>query len=222
MPRTTGAEFSMDAPAEGETVTFTCSFLSVCSGYYRYDEGFTPTFPGADTFDGPIVHPQQWPADLDYAGKRVVVIGSGATAVTLVPSMAKTAAHVTMLQRSPTYIAPVASRDRKADRLRRLLPASAAYRLVRIKNIAWSMFTYQLSRRRPGTMKAILHRAAVGSLPEGFDYDRHLTPTYNPWDQRLCAIPDADLFASVRNGRAEIVTDGIRRFTPAGIELDSG
>ncbi|WP_309615443.1 NAD(P)/FAD-dependent oxidoreductase [Salinibacterium sp.] len=203
-------------------MTFTCSFLSVCSGYYRYDEGFTPTFPGADTFDGPIVHPQQWPADLDYAGKRVVVIGSGATAVTLVPSMAKTAAHVTMLQRSPTYIAPVASRDRKADRLRRLLPASAAYRLVRIKNIAWSMFTYQLSRRRPGTMKAILRRAAVGSLPEGYDYDRHLTPTYNPWDQRLCAIPDADLFASVRNGCAEIVTDGIRRFTPAGIELNSG
>ena len=220
--RTTGDHYSMDAPPQGETITFTCSFLSVCSGYYRYDEGFTPAFPGADTFQGRIVHPQHWPADLDYEGKRVVIIGSGATAVTLVPSMAKTAAHVTMLQRSPTYIAPVASRDRKADRLRRMFPPKLAYAIVRAKNIGYSMVTYQLSRRRPGTMKAILRKAAVSRLPEDFDYEKHLTPTYNPWDQRLCAIPDADLFRSISNGTADIVTDGISALTATGIELTSG
>ena len=220
--RTTGDDYSMDAPPQGETVVFTCSFLSVCSGYYRYDEGFAPTFPGADTFEGRIVHPQHWPADLDYEGKRVVIIGSGATAVTLVPAMAKAAAHVTMLQRSPTYIAPVASSDRHADRIRRLLPTKLAYGLVRAKNIGYSMFTYQLSRRRPGTMKSILRKAALSTLPEGFDYDKHLTPAYNPWDQRLCVIPDADLFRSISSGRADIVTDSISTLTPTGIELASG
>ena len=220
--RTTGDDYSMDAPPRGETITFTCSFLSVCSGYYRYDEGFTPTFPGADSFRGTIVHPQHWPAGLDYSGKRVVIIGSGATAVTLVPTMAKTAAHVTMLQRSPTYIAPVASRDFKADRLRALLPAKLAYALVRAKNIGYSMFTYQLSRRRPATMKSILRTAATSRLPQDFDYEKHLTPTYNPWDQRLCAIPDADLFRAISAGDADIVTDGISTITPTGIELNSG
>ena len=220
--RTPGNDYSMDAPPPGEIVTFTCSFLSVCSGYYRYDEGFTPTFPGADSFGGTIVHPQHWPADLDYSGKRIVIIGSGATAVTLVPTMARTAAHVTMLQRSPTYIAPVASRDRKADRIRRVLPSRLAYRLVRTKNIGFSMFTYQLSRRRPGTMKSILRTAATSRLPLDFDYEKHLTPTYNPWDQRLCAIPDADLFHAISAGTADIVTDKINSFTPTGIELASG
>jgi cation diffusion facilitator CzcD-associated flavoprotein CzcO/pimeloyl-ACP methyl ester carboxylesterase len=219
---TTDGEYAMDAPPPGETIVFTCSFLSVCSGYYRYDEGFAPTLPGADTFRGRIVHPQQWPADLDYDGKRVVIIGSGATAVTLVPSMATTAAQVTMLQRSPTYIAPVASSDKTADRLRRVLPAKLAYGLIRAKNIGFSMAIYQLSRRRPSTMKALLRKAAVSRLPEDFDYEKHLTPTYNPWDQRLCAIPDADLFRTISDGSANIVTDTISTLTPTGIELASG
>ncbi len=217
--RTTSAEYAGQA---GETVTFTCSFLSICSGYYRYDEGYTPAFPGSESFAGTIVHPQHWPQDLDWAGKRVVIIGSGATAVTLVPSMAGTAERVTMLQRSPTYIAPVPSRDKKADRLRRLLPAPIAYGLVRAKNVAYSTFTYQLSRRRPEVMKSILRKAAVARLPKDFDVDVHLSPSYNPWDQRLCAIPDADLFTAISRGSADIVTDTIARIVPDGIELGSG
>lgn len=212
-----------DAAARGaEQVTFTCSFLWVCSGYYRYDEGHTPHIPGEETFEGQLVHPQHWPAQLDYAGKRVVVVGSGATAVTLVPALAQSAAHVTMLQRSPTYIAPVPSQDRLANALRGRLPARLAYALVRAKNIGFSMFTYQLSRTRPALMKAILRRAAIAHLPSGFDIDTHLAPSYNPWDQRLCAIPDGDLYRAIRRGDADIVTDGIRRITPAGLELTSG
>ncbi|WP_253258950.1 alpha/beta fold hydrolase [Subtercola boreus] len=218
--RTTAAEYS--AAAEGQTVTFTCSFLSVCSGYYRYDEGFTPAIAGADSFEGRIVHPQHWPADLDYAGKRVVVVGSGATAVTLVPSLAKTAEHVTMLQRSPTYISPVPSRDHLADRLRGKLPAQLAYNVVRLKNIGFSMFTYQLSRRRPEKMKQLLRSSAVAKLPAGFAVDTHLAPTYEPWDQRLCAIPDGDLYRAISRGNADIVTDRIGEITPTGIRLASG
>jgi len=222
--RTSGAEYPQEqgASVPGPTVTFTCSFLSVCSGYYRYDEGFTPDIEGAGTFAGTIVHPQHWPADLEYAGKQVVIIGSGATAVTLVPSMAKSAAKVTMLQRSPTYIAPVPSRDHLADRLRGKLPAQLAYDVVRVKNILYSMFTYQLSRRRPETMKAILRRSAVAKLPPGFAVDTHLAPTYQPWDQRLCAIPNGDLYRAINAGTADIVTDRISRITPDGIELVSG
>jgi cation diffusion facilitator CzcD-associated flavoprotein CzcO len=218
----TGAGEFIGVGAPGETETFTCSFLSICSGYYRYDEGFSPSIPGADSFDGTIVHPQHWPDDLDYAGKQVVIIGSGATAVTLVPSLAKTAAHVTMLQRSPTYIAPVPSLDHTADRLRRRLPAQLAYNLIRAKNVGYSMFTYQLSRRRPELMKRILRKAAAARLPADFDFDTHLAPTYNPWDQRLCAIPDADLFKAISRGKADMVTDRILRITPGGIELVSG
>ncbi len=210
-----------DGDSDGP-VTFTCSFLSVCSGYYRYDEGFTPAIEGAESFAGPIVHPQHWPADLDYEGKQVVIIGSGATAVTLVPSMAKSAAKVTMLQRSPTYIAPVPSRDHLADRLRGKLPAQLAYDVVRAKNILFSMFTYQLSRRRPETMKAILRKSAIAKLPAGYAVDTHLTPSYQPWDQRLCAIPNGDLYRAISAGTADIVTDRITRITPNGIELDSG
>jgi len=215
---TTSAEY---AGEPGAATTFTCSFLSVCSGYYRYDEGFAPTFPGADDFGGTIVHPQHWPADLDYTGKRVVIIGSGATAVTLVPTIAKQASHVTMLQRSPSYIAPVPSRDKVADRLRAALPPRLAYGLVRGKNILYSMFTYQLSRRRPELMKSMLRKAAVERLPRDFNVDMHLAPTYNPWDQRLCAIPDADLFSAIRKGSANIVTDKIERITSEGILLAS-
>jgi cation diffusion facilitator CzcD-associated flavoprotein CzcO/pimeloyl-ACP methyl ester carboxylesterase len=218
--RTSAGEYA--GQGEGEVATYTCSFLSVCSGYYRYDEGFTPAIPGSETFAGEIVHPQHWPNDLDYAGKRVVIIGSGATAVTLVPSLAKTAAHVTMLQRSPTYIAPVPSKDPLAARLRRRLPDKPAYSIMRAKNIAYSMFTYQLSRRRPGTMKAILRKAAVARLPKDYPVDIHLAPSYNPWDQRLCAIPDADLFRAISGGTADIVTDHIERITADGIDLASG
>ncbi|GGF31091.1 alpha/beta fold hydrolase [Subtercola lobariae] len=221
--RTGGGEYTAAPDARpAETVTFTCSFLSVCSGYYRYDEGFSPAIAGSESFEGEIVHPQHWPAELDYTDKRVVVVGSGATAVTLVPSMAKTAAHVTMLQRSPTYIAPVPSRDHIADRLRGKLPAQLAYDIVRVKNIGYSMFTYQLSRRRPETMKAILRKSAVAKLPAGFDVDTHLAPAYEPWDQRLCAIPNGDLYRAISAGNADIVTDRIERITPTGIELASG
>ncbi|MCX6500502.1 MAG: alpha/beta fold hydrolase [Arthrobacter sp.] len=221
---TSGGEYQRDdaGSSAGEAITFTCSYLSVCSGYYRYDEGFTPAIDGAETFAGSIVHPQHWPEDLDYAGKRVVIIGSGATAVTLVPSMAKSAAKVTMLQRSPTYIAPVPSRDHLADRLRGKLPAQLAYDVVRVKNILFSMFTYELSRRRPETMKAILRKSAVAKLPEGFPVDTHLAPSYQPWDQRLCAIPNGDLYRAISAGTADIVTDQISRITPDGIDLVSG
>jgi len=205
-----------------ETVTFTCSFLFVCSGYYRYDEGYTPAIPGIEKFAGTVAHPQHWPTDLDYADKRVVVIGSGATAVTLVPSIAESAEHVTMLQRSPTYMAPVPRGDRFADRLRGRLPAQMAYRLVRIKNIAYSMVTYQLSRRWPELMKSILRNAAVANLPADFAVDTHLAPTYQPWDQRLCAIPDGDLYAAITDGAADIVTDRIDQVTEDGIQLASG
>ncbi|MEQ4517798.1 alpha/beta fold hydrolase [Pseudarthrobacter sp. B907] len=221
---TSGGEYRAGdaASGPGATVTFTCSFLSVCSGYYRYDEGFTPAIKGTETFAGPIVHPQHWPADLEYEGKQVVIIGSGATAVTLVPSMAKSAAKVTMLQRSPTYIAPVPSRDHLADRLRGKLPAQLAYDVVRAKNILFSMFTYQLSRRRPETMKAILRKSAIAKLPDGFAVDTHLAPTYQPWDQRLCAIPNGDLYRAISAGTADIVTDEIARITPTGVDLASG
>ncbi len=204
------------------TVVLSCSFLQVCSGYYRYDQGYSPEFAGAEDFAGRIVHPQHWPEDLDHSGKRVVVIGSGATAVTLVPSMAETAAHVTMLQRSPSYIAALPGRDALADRLRRRLPAVTAYRLIRWKNVLFSMATFQLSRRRPKLMKSILRKGAVAALPEGYDVDTHFAPSYNPWDQRLCVVPDGDLFAAISGGRAEVVTDRIERFTATGIALESG
>lgn len=204
------------------TVTFTCAFLFVCSGYYRYDEGYTPAIPGLEDFAGTVVHPQHWPAGLDYADKRVVIIGSGATAVTLVPSIARAAEHVTMLQRSPTYISPVPSGDRLADRIRGRLPGQVAYNIVRAKNVMYSMLTYQLSRRRPEVMKSLLRKAAVASLPSGFDVDTHLAPTYQPWDQRLCAIPDGDLYEAISGGSADIVTDRIERVTEDGIRLSSG
>jgi monooxygenase len=216
-----GGEFSESDP-QGETVTITCSFLQICSGYYRYDQGYTPEIPGLESFEGRVVHPQKWPADLDYTGSRVVVIGSGATAVTLVPSMAERAEHVTMLQRSPTYIASVSSVDRLADRLRGRMPERVAYALVRTKNITWSQLTYQFARRQPEAMKGILRRAATKRLPANFAIDPHLTPTYEPWDQRLCAIPDGDLFSAIRRGKADIVTGQIDRVTPDGIDLVDG
>ncbi len=172
----------------GEMVSVRCSFLLVCSGYYRYDEGYTPQLPGIDRFRGRIVHPQQWPEDLDYAGKRVVVIGSGATAVTLVPAMAREAAHVTMLQRSPSYVLSVPSTDKIARLLRRALPPKFAYSLVRWRNILLAVLLFKLSRRRPELTKKLLRKAVASQLPSGYDVGTHFNPRYNPWDQRLCLV----------------------------------
>jgi cation diffusion facilitator CzcD-associated flavoprotein CzcO len=206
----------------GERVRLTCGFLWTCSGYYRYDEGYTPDFEGAERFAGPVVHPQHWPEDLDYSGKRVVVIGSGATAVTLVPAMAEKAAHVTMLQRSPTYIASLPAEDRIAARLRRHLPERAAYAAVRWKNVLIQSVFYQLSRRRPELVKRLIRKGVQGSLPPGYDVDKHFKPHYNPWDQRMCLVPDGDLFRAISKGDASVVTDKIASFTEGGIELSSG
>jgi monooxygenase len=206
----------------GETVRLTCGFLWTCSGYYRYDEGYTPEFEGVERFAGPVIHPQHWPAELDYGGKKVVVIGSGATAITLVPAMAKEAAHVTMLQRSPTYIASLPADDPIATRLRRRLPERAAYALVRWKNVLLQTGFYQLSRRRPETIKRWIRKGVERSLPPGYDVDKHFKPKYNPWDQRMCMVPDGDLFRAIRDGGASVVTDRIATFTERGIELSSG
>ncbi|MFN8162306.1 MAG: NAD(P)/FAD-dependent oxidoreductase [Solirubrobacterales bacterium] len=206
----------------GETVSITCGFLFVCSGYYRYDQGYTPEFPGLERFSGRVVHPQHWPEDLDYAGRRVVVIGSGATAMTLVPALAKDAAKVTMLQRSPTYVISMPGEDGIANALRRHLPDRVAYPIVRWKNVLLQSLTYRLSRRRPALVRKLLRRGAIKALPPGYDVDTHFNPRYNPWDQRLCLVPDADLFEAISAGSAEIVTDRIDSFTEGGIALESG
>ncbi len=206
----------------GETVTITCDFLFVNSGYYRYDQGYSPEFPGIDRFRGEVIHPQHWPEDADYAGKRVVVIGSGATAVTLVPAMARDAAQVTMLQRSPTYVVSLPGEDPIARGLRRLLPNRAVYPIVRWKNVLIQMFTYRLSRKRPALVKKLVRKGVVKALPAGYDVDKHFKPRYDPWDQRMCLVPDSDLFRSITSGKAEIVTDTIKAFDESGIELDSG
>jgi cation diffusion facilitator CzcD-associated flavoprotein CzcO len=203
-------------------LTLTCGFLYACAGYYDYEDAHRPEFPGVADFAGQLAHPQFWPAALDYANKRVVVIGSGATAVTLVPAMAATAEHVTMLQRSPTYITVLPGRDALADVLRRRLPAGLAHKLIRGKNVLLSQGFYQLSRRRPERVKKLLRGLAVRFLDDPAYVDRHFTPTYQPWDQRLCAIPAADLYKVIRAGRASVVTDRIDRFEPAGIRLASG
>ncbi len=207
---------------EGESVSICCNFLFLCSGYYCYDEGYTPEFPGSDDFAGQIVHPQHWDEDIDYAGKRVVVIGSGATAVTLVPSMAESAAHVTMLQRSPTYIISLPAEDPVAKLLRRFLPAKVSYPIMRWKNVLMTMASFQLARRRPKAMKAFLRKGLERQLPAGYDIDTHFNPSYNPWDQRLCLAPNGDLFESISAGRASVVTDRIEAFTETGIKLVSG
>lgn len=206
----------------GEEVVLTCSFLHTCAGYYRYDRGYTPDLPGAARFTGRIVHPQHWPADLDHTGRRVVVIGSGATAVTLVPAMAERAAHVTMLQRSPTYILALPARDVVAAALRRVLPKRVGYSLIRWKNILLLTVNFQLSRRAPNLVRRLLRLAMRGRLPAGYDLDRHFSPRYDPWDQRLCVVPDGDLFTAITAGRASVVTDTIDTFTETGVRLGSG
>jgi monooxygenase len=206
----------------GETVRMTCGFLFACAGYYRYDEGYSPGFEGTERFRGELIHPQHWPEDLDYDGKRVVVIGSGATAVTLVPAMAERAEHVTMVQRSPSYVLSLPARDPIADALRRLLPPRAVYPIVRWKNALLALGVFNLSRRRPDLVKRIIRKGVARRLPEGFDVDTHFAPRYQPWDQRLCLVPDGDLFDVVSSGRASIVTDGIETFTERGLRLASG
>jgi monooxygenase len=206
----------------GETVLFTCGWLFCAGGYYRYDEGYTPEFAGSERFQGQIVHPQHWPEDLDYAGKRVVVIGSGATAVTLIPAMTDRAAHVTMLQRSPSYVISVPERDPIANALKRVLPVRTAYALTRRKNIWLQRTIYRLSRSRPQLLRRMLRAGVKRRLPEGYAVDTHFNPSYNPWDQRLCAVPDGDLFEAIGAGRASVVTDRIDTFTEHGIKLVSG
>ncbi|HEY0044193.1 MAG TPA: NAD(P)/FAD-dependent oxidoreductase [Allosphingosinicella sp.] len=206
----------------GETVRVTCNWLHMCSGYYDYAQGYLPEFPGRERFRGTLIHPQFWPEDLDYSGKRVVVIGSGATAVTLVPEMAKRAAHVTMLQRSPTYIVSRPAEDGIANWLRRRLPAKLAYDIVRWKNVSMQLLFFQLARKRPAKVKEKILEAVRAELGPDYDVGTHFTPSYKPWDQRICLVPDSDLFAAIRSGNASVVTDRIETFTETGLRLESG
>jgi cation diffusion facilitator CzcD-associated flavoprotein CzcO len=216
------ARWTVSAEHGGRTIQLTCNFLLMCSGYYDYAGGHRPEWAGEAEFSGRVVHPQHWPEDLDYAGKRVVVIGSGATAVTLVPEMAKTAAHVTMLQRSPTYMAARPAVDATADKLRARLPAKLAYDLIRARNVLFGMYFYRMARKRPAAVKERLLGMVREQLPADFDVETHFTPKYNPWDQRLCLVPDNDMFEAIRAGTASVVTDQIDRFTPNGLLLKSG
>lgn len=205
---------------ERSVVQLTCNFLYLCTGYYDYANGYTPEWPGVDRFRGTIVHPQKWPEDLDYAGKRVVVIGSGATAITLVPAMAERAAHVTMLQRSPSYVVSRPAEDPVAKFLR-ILPDRAAYMLMRWKNVLSGTFFYTVARKRPKLFKWMVAKGVRSELGKQYDI-KHFTPDYNPWDQRLCLVPDADLFQTIRDGRVSVVTDHIETFTENGLLLKSG
>jgi len=206
----------------GERVTLTCGYLFMCSGYYSYRHGFEPEFAGRDRFAGTVIHPQAWPEDLDLTGRRVVVIGSGATAITLVPQLARSAAHVTMLQRSPTYVVSRPDVDRLANRLRRFLPSMTAYRITRFKNTMFQRIFYRRSQAKPDEVKAYLVGKVREELGPDFDVERHFTPTYGPWDQRVCLVTNGDLFAALRDGTASVVTDHIARFTETGIDLESG
>jgi monooxygenase len=208
--------------ASRETVRFTCNFLLVCAGYYDYAAGYTPNFPGTERFAGRIIHPQKWTSDIDYAGKRVAVIGSGATAVTLVPEMAKSAAHVTLVQRSPTYILSRPDEDSMANWLRRHLPPMLAYGITRWKNVALGMLFFWFSKRAPERVKRMLLQGVRKQLGPDYDVETHFTPRYKPWDQRVCLVPNGDLFKAIREGRASVVTDHIETFTEQGIKLCSG
>ena len=215
------AQWTVEAECEGQIKRFSCNFLWMCSGYYKYAAGHTPTFVGTEKFQGRIVHAQLWRDDIDYRDKRVVVIGSGATAVTLVPAMAETAAHVTMLQRSPTYVISVPGKDAIANGLRRVLPLKWAYGITRWKNILFGMAFYKLSKGAPNFMKRLLLRGVRNALPN-VDVERHFTPKYNPWDQRLCLMPDGDLYQAMNSGKASVVTGTIESFTEQGVKLQSG
>jgi monooxygenase len=206
----------------GDLVQFTCNLLFMCSGYYSYESGHTPDFAGFDDFTGTVVHPQFWPENLDYKGKQVIVIGSGATAMTLIPAMAKEAASVTMVQRSPTYVVSRPDEDKLANFMRKWLPEKLAYALTRFKNVQMQRLVYNQSRTQPAKMKAALLKMVRKELGPDYDIDTHFTPSYNPWDQRLCLVPNADLFTAIKSGRATVVTEEIDCFTPAGLRLASG
>jgi len=213
---------TVKTPGSTEPQLYTCSFLSLCTGYYSYENGYTPVFSGYNDFKGPIIHPQKWDETLDYTGKKIVVIGSGATAMTMIPVLAQKAEHVTMLQRSPTYVVALPDIDKKAVWLNNNLPKKTAYKINRFRMILYQRFSYAFSRRFPGTMKKALRKAMEGRMGEGFDIDKHFTPTYNPWDQRLCVVPNGDLFKAIKNKKANVVTDHIEKFTANGIQLVSG
>ncbi|WP_205697946.1 NAD(P)/FAD-dependent oxidoreductase [Conexibacter sp. SYSU D00693] len=219
---TADSRWTLDVERDGEVVHLTCGFLLGATGYYRYDEGFTPQFPGVERFAGTLVHPQHWPEDLEWAGKRVVVIGSGATAVTLVPAMAERAAHVTMLQRSPSYVFTLPARDPIADALRKRLPQKTAYSVVRWKNVLAQTAFFNLSRAAPGLVRRLIRAGVARQLPKGYEVDKHFKPAYDPWDQRMCLVPDGDLFKALRDGSASVVTDTIETFTETGLRLTSG
>lgn len=219
----TEARWTVEVERESqETLRFTCAFLFMCSGYYDYDQGYSPTWPNVEQFAGRIVHPQHWPANLDYAGKRVVVIGSGATAVTLVPALAQEAAHVTMLQRSPSYIVAMPSQNAIAHWLQRHLSARIAHGMLRWQAILLAMLFYYLSRWRPATIKRLLVATVQKQLGPEYDVATHFTPRYKPWDQRVCFVPDADLWTAITSGKATVVTDQIESFTASGVRLHSG
>ncbi len=215
--------WTLHVESNGTSSAISCSFLFLCSGYYNYEQGYAPSFRGSEDFTGPIIHPQRWPEDLDYAGKNIVVIGSGATAVTLVPALANSGAkHVTMLQRSPTYIVSQPAQDKMADRFSRWLPENMAYTAVRWKNLLRQVAMYQACQKWPHRMRNMLMGFAKRQLPEGYDVRKHFGPHYNPWEQRLCLVPNGDLFRAIRHGQADVVTDTIDRFTTTGIRLNSG
>ena len=216
------ARWTVTGERDGQQWEITCDWLFGATGYYDYAAGYTPHFEGEEEFEGRIVHPQFWPDDLDYQNKEIVVIGSGATAVTLIPAMADDAGHITMLQRSPSYVMPLPRKDPIANNLRKVLPAKAAYAATRRINIGRGRFIYNLCQRRPNLARRIIRSLNVKYLPEGFEVSTHFNPQYNPWDQRLCAVPDADLFRVIAQGKASVVTDKIVRFTKTGIQLESG
>ena len=229
--RVAAADFSVDEARwhltiedvhTGALEQLTCGFLIGCTGYYRYDHGHTPEFAGIDEFAGQLVHPQHWPEDLDVSGQRVVIIGSGATAVTLLPSLADDAEHVTMLQRSPTYVATVPRRSPLAKLLRRVLPSRWSEPTIRWSHALLTQGSYRFCRRFPNAARRALRRGVEAQLPDGYDVDTHFSPKYDPWDQRLCADPEGEFFAAIRQGRATVVTDTIDRFTPSGVRLASG
>jgi monooxygenase len=218
----TESRWTVRIRTDGAERTISCSFLFLCTGYYNYEQGYAPEFAGADNFNGPIIHPQHWPEDLDYAGKNVVVIGSGATAVTLIPALSDSGAkHVVMLQRSPTYIVSQPDHDFLVRRLT-WLPAEKSYAVIRWRNVALQSSLYRLCQRYPKLMRKVLTRLVKGQLPRGYDVEKHFGPSYNPWEQRLCVVPNGNLFRTIRDGKTEVVTDTIERFTATGVELTSG
>ena len=214
--------WTVDTMSNGEPKTYRSRFVFLCTGYFDYAGGHTPDIPGLGDFTGRVVHPQQWPEDLDHSGKRVVVIGSGATAITLVPSLAADAASVTMLQRSPTYIASLPMTDPFTTLTQRVLPDALAHSALRWRNALLMVGSYQLCRRAPKTARRVFRAMTKAQLPRGYDVDKHFKPTYAPWDQRLCVVPDGDLFEAIRTGRATVVTDKIAEITADGIRLESG